>query len=250
MFQIDKLLEKTPHALLFEGPKGSGKGECARDFARKLLQTNKKDPPDLRELYPEGKAHLHPMYAIRLFINETALPPFEAKRKVCIIHEADRMLPSSSNALLKTLEEPLDHTTIILISSRPSALLPTVTSRCFRVSFSSSGKQETDSLPEEMFHVALRLLRGDLPLAKELPEGADPEEALSYIFYSYRDLHLLKSGADPSLLFYQDKAAILSRISVPLPSLETLQKRLEEALLATTLNLPLAHTLPALISID
>ena len=280
-----KLLEKTPHALLFEGPKGVGKEEFAQGFARELLKTTKKDPPDLRLLYPEGKAHLHPMHSIRQFIDETALPPFEADRKVFIIYEADRMLPSSSNALLKTLEEPLGPVTIILVSSRPDFLLPTITSRCFRVPFSllteeeiiaalipekkpaearkiallshgnldkarSIASKEKDLLPEQMFHVGFRLLRSDLPTAKELPEGANAEEALSYLFYFYRDLHLLQSGASPSLLFYQDKAEVLSRITVSLPSLEVIQKWIEEALLASELNIPLSHTLSKFISID
>ena len=282
---LSKLLEKTPHALLFEGPKGVGKEEFAQSFARELLKTTKKDPPDLRHLYPEGKAHLHPMHSIRQFINETSLPPFEADRKVFIIYEADRMLPSSSSALLKTLEEPLGPVTIILVSSRAEVLLPTITSRCFRVPFSLLSEEEiiaalipekkpeearkiallshgsldkartlaskdNDTLPEQMFHVGFRLLRGDLPTAKELPEGADSEEALTYLFYFYRDLHLLQSGASPSLLFYQDKAEVLSRITGPLPSLESLQKRIEEALLASELNIPFSNILSKFISID
>ena len=279
---LKKLLEKTPHALLFEGPSGVGKGEFALSFARELLKTTKKDPPDLRHLYPEGKAELHPIHAIRQFIGETALPPFEAERKVFIIHEAEKMLPTSSNALLKTLEEPLGPVTIILVSSRSEALLPTIISRLFRVPFSllteeeivsallpdktpeearkiallSHGSlskarllasEENTSLPEKMFHVGFRLLRSDLPTAKELPEGVDAEEALSYLFYFYRDLHLLRSGASPSLLFYQDKAEVLSRITTPLPPLEIIQEQIEKALEASKLNLPLAYVLPSLI---
>lgn len=282
---LSKLLEKTPYALLFEGPEGVGKQEFAHVFARELLKTTKKDPADLRHLYPEGKAHLHPMHSIRQFINETALPPFESDRKVFIIHEADRMLPSSGNALLKTLEEPLGLTTIILISSSPDSLLSTITSRCFRVPFSllteeeiiaalmpekkleearkiallshgsldkarTLASKENDPLPEQMFHVGFRLLCGDLPTANELPEGSDSEQALSYLFYFYRDLHLLQSGASPSLLFYQDKAEVLARITAPLPPLETLQERMEKALLASKLNIPLACALPEIISID
>ncbi|MCB1107981.1 MAG: AAA family ATPase [Chlamydiia bacterium] len=276
---LKKLLKKVPHALLFEGPQGVGKGEFAKAFARALLKTSKKEPPDLRHLYPEGKGNHHPMHAIKQFIEETTLPPFEAERKVFIIHEAEKMLPTSSNALLKTLEEPAGPVTIILVSSRPKSLLPTITSRCFRIPFSllteeeiidvltpektpeeahkiallSHGSlekarflasKEEDPLPEQMFHVGFRLLRGDLPLAKELPEIEKPEEALSYLFYFYRDLHLLRSKGDPSLLFYQEKAEVLSQIKGSLPSLDVVQENIEKALLAAELHLPLAHVLP------
>lgn len=242
-----KLLEKTPHALLFEGPKGGQKGEFADAFARTLLKTEKKDPPDLRHLYPEGKAHHHPMDNIKQIIKEVALPPFEAKRKVFIIHDADRMLPSSANALLKTLEEPTGDAVIILVSSYPERLLPTVTSRCFRVPFSPFSQKEKEDLSEKMFHIGFRLLRGDLPTSRELPQIDHPEEALSYLFYFYRDLHLLRLGGDPSFLFYQDKKEVLSSIKGAIPPLEDIQKRIEECALASTLHIPFAHLLPILI---
>lgn len=246
-----KLLEKPPQVLLFEGPKGVGKGECSISFALELLKTTKKDPPDLRQLFPEGKAHHHPMHAIKRFIEEASLPPFEAEKKVFIIHEAERMLPSSSNALLKTLEEPLPAVVIILVTSHSDRLLPTITSRCFSVPFDIAGdlaSKKKDILSEKMFHVGFRLLRGDLPTSKELPDIDDPEEAFSYLLYFYRDLHLLHFGGDLSLLFYQDKEEVLSRIAAPLPPLEILQERIEKALQATRLHLPFAHTLATLIN--
>ncbi|MBF5058662.1 hypothetical protein [Candidatus Neptunochlamydia vexilliferae] len=98
-----------------------------------------------------------PIEAIRTLIEEANLPPFESERKVFIIHEADRMLPSSSNALLKTLEEPPSFVTIILISAHPEALLPTITSRCFQVP--SDAKVATDrELSDQMFRLGMALL--------------------------------------------------------------------------------------------
>lgn len=241
---LSKLLENTPQTLLFIGPKEVIEVE-ADAFARKLLDTTKKNPPDLRTLYPEGKAYHHPMHAIKQFIEEAGLPPFEAKRKVFMIYEAERMLPSSSNALLKTLEEPLEAVTIILSTSHPEILLPTVFSRCFRVDFTKESTRKTDpELPEKMFHVGFRLLRGDLPTAKELPDGGDSEAALTYLYQFYRDLHLLREKGDPSLLFYSDKEEVLSRIDTPLPSLEELQKLFERARQAQELHLSLDRILP------
>jgi DNA polymerase-3 subunit delta' len=60
-----------------------------------------------------------------------------AGRKAVLIQPADRLHPSASNALLKTLEEPHAGTSFILVSDRPDRLLATVRSRCFRVDFSN-----------------------------------------------------------------------------------------------------------------
>jgi DNA polymerase-3 subunit delta' len=66
---------------------------------------------------------------------ETKIPPLEASRKVFIIEDAHKMLPTSSNALLKTLEEPASGAVIILIAPSLGGLLPTVVSRCCKIAF-------------------------------------------------------------------------------------------------------------------
>jgi DNA polymerase-3 subunit delta' len=64
-----------------------------------------------------------------------ALAHAEGRHKVCVLREADRMLPVQQNALLKLLEEPPVDTHLVLTSSRPQALLPTIVSRCQAVAF-------------------------------------------------------------------------------------------------------------------
>lgn len=134
---LERLLEKNtlPSVLLFHGVDGVGKGLFAKAIAEKLMGREKKDHPDIHIFYPEGKTHQHPIANIRQLINEVGMPPFEAPCKVFIIHDAEKMLPSSSNALLKTLEEPPSNTYIFLISSDPDKLLSTIVSRCCKISF-------------------------------------------------------------------------------------------------------------------
>jgi len=64
-----------------------------------------------------------------------ALRRFEGRRRFVVIDPADAMNPQAQNALLKTLEEPPEDTTLVLVASSPDALLPTIRSRCLRISF-------------------------------------------------------------------------------------------------------------------
>ncbi len=59
----------------------------------------------------------------------------EGGYKVVIIDQAEKMNGSAANAFLKTLEEPPPRSIIMLVSSRPDMLLPTIRSRCSRVNF-------------------------------------------------------------------------------------------------------------------
>lgn len=124
-------------------------------FPRPRL-TGDPDPQDVRNDYAEGVAERAAdagLYAapsgsegifvatIRAIVQQAVMSPAIGARKVFIIGDAERMVPQegkdeAANAFLKLLEEPLADTTIILTSSEPGALLPTVRSRVvsFRVS--------------------------------------------------------------------------------------------------------------------
>ncbi len=133
---------RVGHSLLFAGREGIGKGLFALVLATELLggegqrqRIEEGKHPDLHVYRPEGKLAMHSIDTMRSFSDEIYLPPNEARYKVFILHDADRMLPTSANALLKTFEEPAPQTLIILLSSNPQAILPTVLSRCRRLYF-------------------------------------------------------------------------------------------------------------------
>jgi DNA polymerase-3 subunit delta' len=131
----------VPNTLLFSGPHGIGKARFALALAHLLMgashhqKLNSGNHPDLHIYSPEGKAHLHSIDSIRSLIEEVGMPPFEAPVKVFILHDAHLMLPASSNALLKTLEEPHLDSYIILLTSEPESVLPTILSRCRKIPF-------------------------------------------------------------------------------------------------------------------
>lgn len=72
---------------------------------------------------------------VRDVIDRAEYRPFEGKRRVVIIDEADALVTAAQNALLKTLEEPTPSSVFILVTSRPDVLLPTVRSRCPQLRF-------------------------------------------------------------------------------------------------------------------
>lgn len=136
--QINSMFEKNAvgQLLLFSGIEGIGKSLFAENFAKKLLDTESLiNHPDFHVYRPEGKLGLHSIESMRTMCEKVYLPPFLSKRKVFVIHAAERMHPPSANALLKTFEEPSLDTLIILLSSNPAALLSTIISRCRNVRF-------------------------------------------------------------------------------------------------------------------
>ena len=72
---------------------------------------------------------------VRDVIDRAGYRPFEGRRRVVIIDQADALVPHAQNALLKTLEEPPSASLFLLVTARPDALLPTVISRCPRLRF-------------------------------------------------------------------------------------------------------------------
>ncbi len=72
---------------------------------------------------------------VRAAIDRAVFRPFEGRRRVTIIEQADALVIPAQNALLKTLEEPLPASVFVLVTSRPDTLLPTVRSRCAHLRF-------------------------------------------------------------------------------------------------------------------
>jgi DNA polymerase-3 subunit delta' len=87
-----------------------------------------------------------PLSDIRLLQKDATLRPLEGAWKVFIVREAECLTEEASNALLKTLEEAPPRTIILLTSSAPHALLPTVVSRCQRVPMARLSVDEVETV--------------------------------------------------------------------------------------------------------
>lgn len=212
---LDRLAasEKLPHALLFAGSEESDKKQEASRFASVFLKSAKRPHPDLHELFPEGKSGVHPICAIRKLSEEAALLPYEAPVKVFIIHEAEHMLLSSSNALLKTLEEPPARTAILLLASHPDRLLPTILSRCLKIEFPSRGKNIDSAV--------LAFLVEGAPFDKIQKLECDNHDRLfETLLFWFRDRALLELGIEEYLHFPEHIDALKKMAPIDLEEVE------------------------------
>ena len=101
------------------------------------------DHPDVALAKPYNRLlRIGPMREIE---REANFRPYEGKARIFIVEEAERLNPFSSNALLKTLEEPPATSHLILITSRPASLLPTIRSRCQMIRFAPLAPEEIES---------------------------------------------------------------------------------------------------------
>lgn len=124
---------KLHHAILLHGKKGIGKATFAKEFVSKILNSENPNHPDLLFIEKEATKKEISVVVIRkiaVFLNQTSAI---SKYKFIIIDAADELNKSSSNALLKTLEEPHANNFLILIAHNPNKVLATIKSRCHSI---------------------------------------------------------------------------------------------------------------------
>lgn len=149
---------RLPNPLLLIGPKKTVNRDLVVDLVKQILgethiaKIDSGNHPDIHWYSPEGKSALHCMANIQKLIAETAFPPFEAEYSIFILEDAEKMLNVTSNALLKTLEEPSPRSFLILLTENPDALLPTVRSRLHFFQFSSLSMQILPEIQEKVDH--------------------------------------------------------------------------------------------------
>ena len=143
--------KRVGHAYLFSGIPAVGKKTLAREFV-KAFNCEKEDSlhdscgecsscrkirrgshPDV--FFVEAQGQYIRIDDIREMQERAKCKPLEARRRVFIIDDADKMNVYAANALLKMLEEPSESNVLILITTRLYSLLPTIISRCQHMCF-------------------------------------------------------------------------------------------------------------------
>ena len=148
-------LNKTSHSYLFVGIAGIGKRLIAYEMAKAILcldkekycdkcksciEFNSNNNPDFIFIEPSnGSIKIDQIRELQRVVSEK---PIISKNKVCIIDDADLMTGEAQNCLLKTLEEPPEYMTIILIGTNESNFLATIKSRCTILHFNRISDEE------------------------------------------------------------------------------------------------------------
>lgn len=249
---------RLAHAYLFTGPDGSGKSATAFALAKMLNCENPGEElfcgkcgsctkifsgnhPDIY-LLQASVGETIKIEEIRTFIQRSGLRPFEAKCKVFMIQNADRLTKDASNALLKTLEEPNRQTLMILTTCAPELCLDTIKSRCQTVHFYPSSQTvvtrdlmselaldepsaqtlayfsegslaKAKGLFEEKFSAQKNKIIDEIImkrhseefLRKVLSDKEDTQTTLKVLLSFFRDMMLVKSGVGKERLANRDR---------------------------------------------
>jgi DNA polymerase-3 subunit delta' len=243
--------------------------------------------PDFHSLRPESKSGLHSIDSLRTLIDEVHSAPFESSGKVFLIYEAERMQTASANALLKTLEEPNPDTTLILLTEHPNEMIPTIRSRCVflkvtsipekdiahflkvngyeekwaKMAQGSIGKAlELSSKPclekplfsllaERPIYPKLLIALEKMEVAIEDEDPVKKNQNAEHLFTAFlmwhRDQYARRLGLSTEHLFTNEAEVV----SFPLPKMEIILKRVEEARLSYQRNIKFSTCLERLFSI-
>jgi DNA polymerase III delta' subunit len=140
---------RIAHTYLFSGSKGDRRKELVLGFARALNCLEQRifedcsclscrkitggNHPDVRRYGEDEKSRSIKIEAVREMIHEASLKPYEGRWKVFLLEGAERLTLEAANALLKTLEEPPEHSVFFLLVENKAHLLETIQSRAFEI---------------------------------------------------------------------------------------------------------------------
>ncbi len=221
-------INKTSHSYIFCGTEGIGKKLIAKELAKKILCLKEKENgcdcksciefdsdnnPDFQLIESvDGKIKIE---QIRQMQRKVAEKPIISNNKVYIIDNADTMTTEAQNCLLKTLEEPPEYITIILICTNEGNLLSTIKSRCTRMQFEPIKDEELKEyiktkLPDEQISPQIvELAQGSIGKAIKLNERKDIYENIENILLSMQNRDLIDI-VQMSEVIYKSKEEIKS----------------------------------------
>lgn len=186
---IERAIERQrlAHSLLLHGENLGTLANVAHAIADRLLNDPRhpsqhfppKQHPDFFALRPAGKSRQIGADPTRSLIGQIQVSPQISRRKVAVIYEADRMNTAAANIFLKTLEEPPGSATILLLTTRPYALLPTIRSRCLHFRFTDDGHAALAEASPETAQVWAEVLQDYAEWLTSLLAGGTDKRAIA-----------------------------------------------------------------------
>src|SRR5205085_7293849 len=182
--------DRIRQGLIFAGPRGVGKHQFALALAQALncrrpqggdacgvcdqcVKIAAREHIDVETIAPDGQ--FIKISQMREMAEKANYRPYDGRRRVYILDEAERMNLNAANSILKVLEEPPASTLLVLVTAKPYALLQTIRSRCQMLSFAPLTPVELEAFlnenykrPAEENRLLARLARGSIGRALEI----------------------------------------------------------------------------------
>ena len=190
------------------------------DRCKSCIEFDSNNNPDFRIIEPDGNSLK--IEQIREFQNKVAEKPIISNRKVYIINDSDKMTTEAQNCLLKTLEEPPEFVTIILIGSNESAFLDTIKSRCMILRFNKISDEDIVKFLEENYQtkensrIMLEAFQGSIGKAIQLQDKQEEYEQIENVIVNLenRDKIDTLNNAEAIYKAKEEKFEILDYINI------------------------------------
>jgi DNA polymerase-3 subunit delta' len=228
-------LNKLSHSYLFLGTDGIGKKQIAKEFAKMILCLDEKkycnncksclefdsnNNPDFQLIEPDGTSIK--IEQIRQLQRKILEAPIISNKKVYIIDDADLMTNEAQNCLLKTIEEPPEFVTIILIGSKESSFLSTIKSRCMIIKFQNISDEQIKKYLKDKYQMndisenMLEIFQGSIGKAEVLREKQELYNSVSNVIEKIKSLDLIDFLKTADIIYksQDDKYDILESINV------------------------------------
>jgi DNA polymerase III subunit delta' len=190
--------ERIRQGLIFAGPRGVGKHQFALALAQALncrrpldgdacglcdqcIKIAAREHIDVETIVADGQ--FIKIAQMREMAEKANYRPYDGRRRVYILDDAERLNLNAANSILKVLEEPPETTQLVLVTAKPYALLQTIRSRCQMLSFAPLTATELERFLNENYkrptgenRLLARLARGSIGRALEIDLGVYREQ--------------------------------------------------------------------------
>ncbi len=212
------------HSYMFIGTEGIGKLKLAKEFAKYILCLDSNEEncackscicydgnnhPDFELINETGETIK--IEQIRNLVNKVIEKPIVSNRKVYIINDSEKITKEAQNCLLKTLEEPPEFVTIILIASNENLILNTIKSRCMKIKFSNISDKDLcfyakNNLGyEKISENLLKTFGGSIGKAINLKENEELYSQIDILIDNMEKKDIISIFLDAKFLYNKEK---------------------------------------------
>lgn len=209
------------HSYMFIGTEGIGKKKFAKEFAKGILCLDKNKPCEKCKSCLEFDNNNNPDFyyiglgeensikidTIREMQKKIQELPIVSTRKVYIIDDFEYVTREAQNCLLKTIEEPPEFVTIILITANESKILNTIKSRCLKINYKNIETNKLKDFLEKNYKInsisenEIRLYNGSIGKALKIQEKKEIYTKVESVFENIENYNIITAKNNLEVLY-------------------------------------------------